>query len=586
MKPSALAYTRVRLRDRIRRRFQAETAIPRKLLTVTLVSLIVALFSASLFPLGAWQQAAPDTPGAPVTLDGETLLRLIEKGDHLSAEARAAEVTGRIESVAANRAIPVSSIHFVNVNTAGGMSVILASGTLLLGISDADAAAAGCTREELAADYAGRLQRAIQKYRDEWSPKKLFKAGAKSLAITLFCAALWIAFRRAQGRIRTRILRWSQSRLSTTKLFSSGIFSAGQISRAVLQLVRVLGWAVALVLLNAWLSLLLSFFPGTHSAIISVYSWIFSPLNVMWQAFVAYLPDMFFALVIAGLTRVAIKINALLFHEIENGRIKLEGFHTDWAGPTSKLVRATILALAVVVVFPYLPGSKSPAFQGVSIFVGVLLSLGSSSAVSNVIAGTIITYMRPFRVGDRVEIANIMGDVTEKSLLVTRLRTIKNETITIPNANILNTQIRNFSTEAKTEGLILHTSVTIGYDAPWRTVHELLLDAARSTELILAEPKPFILQTALNDFCVSYELNAYTAEANRMIDIYSALHQNIQDKFNKAGMEICTPHITAIRDANTIAIPEQYRPEGYVAPSFRVSVKGAPPIENRTGPAV
>ena len=226
----------------------------------------------------------------------------------------------------------------------------------------------------------------------------------------------------------------------------------------------------------------------------------------------------------------------------------------------------------MIVIFPYLPGSKSPAFQGISIFLGVLFSLGSTSAVANVVAGVILTYMRAFKLGDRVKIADTIGDVIEETLLVTRIRTIKNVEITIANAMVLSSHIINFSASAQREGLILHTAVTIGYDAPWRTVHQLLIDAALATEHILKEPKPFVFQTALDDFYVHYEVNAFTDQPNRMAAIYSDLHQNIQDKFNEKGVEIMSPHRSSVRDGNPIAIPDEYLPKDYVPPAFRLGL--------------
>ncbi|HEX6974471.1 MAG TPA: mechanosensitive ion channel domain-containing protein, partial [Vicinamibacterales bacterium] len=174
------------------------------------------------------------------------------------------------------------------------------------------------------------------------------------------------------------------------------------------------------------------------------------------------------------------------------------------------------------------------------------------------------------RIGERVKVGDAFGDIIETSLLVTRVRTIKNENITIPNGIVLSSAVTNYSRAARTLGLILHTSVTIGYDAPWRKIHDLLLDAARGTPGILPEPHPFVWQTALNDFYVTYEINAYTDQPNHMIDIYAALHARIQDTFYAAGVEIMSPHFTAIRDGNTIAIPEASRPADYRAPSFRV----------------
>jgi len=233
-------------------------------------------------------------------------------------------------------------------------------------------------------------------------------------------------------------------------------------------------------------------------------------------------------------------------------------------------VRVLVLALAAVVVFPYLPGAKSPAFQGISIFLGVLLSLGSSSAVANAVAGTILNYTRSFGIGDMVRIGDTFGEVVEKGLLVTRVLTPKRETIAIPNGTVMGSAVKNYSTEAKTTGVALYTTVTIGYDAPWRRVHELLIGAALATRDIVRDPAPYVLQTALNDFYVSYELNVYTSTPKRMPNIYSELHQNIQDKFNEGGIEINSPHYAAVRDGNTTTIPAPYLPKSYQAPSFRV----------------
>jgi small-conductance mechanosensitive channel len=226
---------------------------------------------------------------------------------------------------------------------------------------------------------------------------------------------------------------------------------------------------------------------------------------------------------------------------------------------------------ALVMAFPYLPGSESEAFKGVSIFLGVLFSLGSTSAVANVVAGLILNYTRAFSIGDRVRIGDVEGDVIFKTLLVTHIRTVKNVEITLPNSTVLGGAVHNFSMAAKESPLILHTSITIGYDAPWRRVHELLISAAQSTQYILSNPPPFVLQTALNDFYVSYQINAYTDHPHEMARIYSELHQNIQDKFNEGGVEIMSPHYSQLRDGNTTTIPESYRPEDYTAPGHRVT---------------
>jgi small-conductance mechanosensitive channel len=288
------------------------------------------------------------------------------------------------------------------------------------------------------------------------------------------------------------------------------------------------------------------------------------------------LPNLFFLAAIVVVAYYVTRFVKFLFIQVARGALTLPGFYPDWAMPTYKIARFLIAAFTLVVAFPYLPGSSSPAFQGVSIFFGLLFSLGSSSAIGNIVAGVVLTYTRAFQLGDRVKVGDTVGDVIEKTLLVTRIRTIKNVEIAIPNAMVLSSHIINFSSSAKEEGLILNTTVTIGYDAPWRTVHQLLMDAALATENVLQEPKPFVLQTALNDFYVSYEINAYTDRPSAMAGTYSQLHQNIQDAFNKAGVEIMSPHYSALRDGNQPAVPEEDLPRNYSAPGFRlVSLENA-----------
>jgi len=225
--------------------------------------------------------------------------------------------------------------------------------------------------------------------------------------------------------------------------------------------------------------------------------------------------------------------------------------------------------------WPHIPGSDSDIFKGVSVFIGIIFSLGSSSAISNAVAGLVITYMRPFKVGDRIKIGELSGDVLEKTLLVTRIRTIKNENITIPNSTILAGHTINYTTSAKETGLILHTGVTIGYDVPWKQVHELLIKAALATNGIMQDEnhKPFVFQTSLDDFYVAYQINAFTDQSNRMAGIYSYLHQNIQDFFNEGGVEIMSPHYRAARDGNMTSIPANYLSKDYQIPSFNVSMK-------------
>lgn len=334
--------------------------------------------------------------------------------------------------------------------------------------------------------------------------------------------------------------------------------------------ITILFLSLWVIIVYVYITLIFGIFPFSRGWSASLVSFILSPVLSVWSSFTGYLPNLFYIVVIAAAFYYLNRFVEFLFNEIEKGTVQFSGFHNEWATPTYKVVRFLIIILAVISIFPYLPGSDSPIFQGISVFVGLLLSLGSTSAIANIVAGVVLTYMRPFKLGDRVKIADTMGDVIEKTLLVTRVRTPRNVEITVPNSMVLGNHIINFSSSANDLGLILHTTVTIGYDVPWQKVHQLLIDAASSTEQILDDPKPFVLQTALTDFSVAYELNAYTNNPNGMARIYSALHAAIQDKFNEAGIEIMSPIYNAVRDGNQSTIPEDYLPKDYKKPSFNI----------------
>jgi small-conductance mechanosensitive channel len=335
-------------------------------------------------------------------------------------------------------------------------------------------------------------------------------------------------------------------------------------------LIRYSRYVVILLLLLVYLSVVFSIFPQTRGVVTSLLDILLGALGDGWEAFISYLPKLLNLAIVILITYYALKLIHFFFGAIAKGTISFRNFYPEWAEPTYQIVRVLVIALAIVAAFPYIPGSDSPAFQGITIFMGALFSLGSTSVVANIVAGLVLTYTRAFKIGDRVQIADTIGDVTERTLLVTRVRTIKNVDITIPNSMVLSSHIINYSALSLEKRLILPATVTIGYDSPWRDVHTALIRAAQSTPGILPEPKPFVLQTSLDDFYVSYELNAYTDQPNQMAVIYSDLHQNIQDSFNEAGIEIMSPHYSALRDGNRTTVPEDYLPKKYRPPSFRV----------------
>jgi small-conductance mechanosensitive channel len=536
--------------------------------------LVLALVVPAGAPGATSQGPGGEPSGARVEFDGQTLFSVQERVLAFSPEDRAAAITKRIREISETVSNSTNTIGVVETDVD---SEIVFGDRVIMAVTDRDAKAAGRPRQALAADYATAIQRAIEAHRKTYSLKSIALGAAFLLLATIILVVAFILIGRFFTRAYATINALCGTKIRSIRIQALEVLSADRMAALLIGLLKGVHVAVVLVLIYFYLPLAFSFFPWTHGLAGTLFGYVFSPLRVVIKGFVSYLPNVFFIAVIVAVAYYINKFVKLIFWGIERGTIVFPGFHRDWADPTFKIVRFLIIAFTAVVIAPYLPGAHSPAFQGVTIFLGVLFSLGSTATIANVVAGVILTYMRAFKIGDRVKIADTVGDVLDRTLWVTRVRTIKNVHVTIPNAMVLGSHIINYSSAALGAGLILHTSVTIGYDAPWKTVHALLIAAARATDHILKEPAPYVLQTGLNDFFVTYELNAYTNQPVLMAKIYSDLHQNIQDQFNQAGVEIMSPHYSALRDGNRIAIPDDHLPKGYRAPAFRVGPPGAEP---------
>ena len=396
------------------------------------------------------------------------------------------------------------------------------------------------------------------------------------LATGILAVLLWLLARLGR-RLHQRVEDGYQRLSADPRVGRAATVRATRARRRLRTVVAIANTALAVAVVAAWLQVVLQVLPWSRPYARLIYRYLSEPIRTLWLGLLGFVPNLFYLAAIALTTFLILRLVHTVFKEIAIGNIRLASFPDDWAEPTYKLVRALLLAVAFVGAFPYIPGSQSPAFQGISIFLGLLVSLSSSSALSNIIAGTILTYTRAFRRGDIVRIGETLGEVTVKRLLVTHVRTYKNVVVSIPNSLILATQVLNYTTLAAERGLIAHTSVTIGYDAPWREFDELLIAAALSTEGVLEDPPPFVLQTALNDFSVAYEINAFVASPLPLPRTYSALHANIQECFGKAGVEIMSPNYLALRDGNQVTIPTAHLASDYVAPAFRVAARRSAP---------
>ncbi|HWB24493.1 MAG TPA: mechanosensitive ion channel family protein [Chitinophagaceae bacterium] len=511
--------------------------------------------------------------GYAVTLNNDTLFNIYTKTGSFSASERASAITARIKKLYDD---PFFSADSLTLNqTDNGFDLLYDNETLILSVTTLDALWLNIDIKQLADQRLAKVKAVITAEKKANSLQNWLKRIGLAAIIILALSALVIVINKLFRRIVHFLTRNKSLYGDGLTIRKIKLLTARRLKVIVLKANNILRIIVIILVIYLSLPLLFSVFPETKAWRDTLLDWVLTPTKSALSGILHFLPNLFTILVIYFIFRYTIKGIKYFVTEIEKGNITVKGFHPDWAHPTFNILKFLLYAFMVVLIWPYLPGSNSVAFQGVSVFVGIIFSLGSSNAISNMVAGLVITYMRPFKIGDRIKIGDITGDVIEKTMLVTRVRTIKNEDITIPNSSVLSSSTTNFSANTRPEdkGLIVHTTVTIGYDAPWKDVQQALIKAALRTDMILPEPVPFVLQTSLDDFYVSYQLNAYTREANKQALIYSQLHQHIQDCFNEAGIEIMSPHYRAARDGNTTTIPPDYLGKDYTAPGFKVNVE-------------
>ncbi len=356
------------------------------------------------------------------------------------------------------------------------------------------------------------------------------------------------------SRISQKIKYFRDTRFRVIKFQNLEIFTPNRMVSILMLAVKYFRYGIFFIIGLLFITLVFSLYPQTQGLAQILLEKINYVLSELWGNLLTFLPNLFALIFITILTRLALRLLRFFYDGLQQGKIKFSSIHPEVVEPTYQLLRFLVIAFALVAAFPYIPGSSSPMFRGLSIFVGFLISLGSTSLVTNIISGIVLTYSRGLKISDRVRIGDTEGDVIDRTLLITRVRTIKNVIVTIPNVIVMQNEIENYSSQAREAGLILHTSVTIGYDAPWRQVQNLLVKAALETTEILDRPQPFVLKTSLNDHHITYELNAFTKMAVRKEDIYSELHQNILDKFNHAEVEILSPTYFAFRDGQETTI--------------------------------
>jgi len=505
--------------------------------TLFAVLLTIAIFQ----PLASAQPPAQPAEGVPVRLDGEVLFYVRTPNGTLSAAERARGGEQRLLRIAGD---PFYSEDLFALRQNGDAVTALYRDEIIGVITPEDASGVPGGPPALASQILQNVKAAIARHRARLLPAAWIRAGIiVGFSTLLLVAAIYVL----RQLYRARAERMAHQRHEA-------------IAAVHRQLLRLAFVALVGTLLFIYLEIAFSAIPLTRAYSLTVIDYVVRPLDVLWSGFRLHITDFFFILVVIALTYFLLKVLHWALSASATGAISLPFVSSDWALPLFKIVRIFVFILAMVTIYPYIPGSSTEAFKGIGLVGGALLTLGASSTAGNFIGGLVLIFTDTFRIGDIVRIGDIRGAVIETNLLITRIRTPKNDIVTMPNSAIMTGHLVNYSTKAREEGVILHTSVTIGYDAPWRTVHQLLVDAALKTPSIVPDPAPFVLQTSLNDFFVTYEINAYTQRPDRMAKIYAELHENIQDSFNAAGVEIMSPHYTSLRDGNADTMPNPQAP--------------------------
>lgn len=539
------------------------------------VKLIVnVLFAAIVLIMFSGQSTIGQTPpaqtseGAAVVVKGKRLFYFYANVGEYTPRQRAIMASEALQRLAENPEFDVDSIRVQE--TSSGTDIVSGS-TVIATVTPEDAKIAQSSTTQMANNFASRVRLAVSARKEETTASRMALGVGLTIASTIVLLLSLILISKLATDLCIVIRRQRGHGIKGLRIQKAELIGANALADLLLTFVKFSQILLWFALIATYIVQVLGFFPSTKHLAKAVMANTVAPLASIWERVLEYFPSLVMLVLIGLVTYAVMAFARFFFDSLRDETIKFADFDPDWAEPTYKLSRFLILAFSLMVALPYLPGWESPAFKQVGLVIGILVSFGSTGVVSNVMAGAVLTYTNAFKFGDRIKIGETVGDIVEKNLFVTKVRTPKNEVVSIPNGTIMTSNVTNYSTLAREKQLILYTSVTIGYDEPWENVEACLLAAAAESYGLLQEPKPFILQNELADFYVEYQLNVYTELANEMPIVYSELHKKIQDKFNEAGMEIMSPHIFAVRDGNEIAIPKQYRGDNYKRPTFGIT---------------
>lgn len=496
------------------------------------------------------------TKGVPLVIDSDTLFTLYARRGGLKPEERVAKARETILILGKKLTMRPDSVYTFESES---ITDIMLGEKVIVSITEQDALWQNTTRQELAGAYASIIAQKISSLHAAYGLQKKIKSCLLFIAVIIGQVALIVLTNKLFRRLRMYAHRFAKRKFKVISVKGYELLNVNKQRKVLLAGVGGLKYIVILIQLVISMLILFLIFPETESYVSLILSYIWDPAKGLFMSFVRFIPDIFKIALICILFRYILRAVRYFFTEIANENLKINGFYADWALPTYNILRFLLYSFMIIMIWPLLPNSDSAVFQGVSVFIGLIISLGSTTIIGNLMAGFIITYMRPFRIGDQIRLGETVGEVIEKTPFVIRIQTPKKEIITIPNSFVLSSHTTNYSTAAKDSGIIIYSDITVGYEVPRQQVEELLIEAALKTEGVLKKPEPFVLIKSLPDFYCCFQINAYTKKDQILPRTYSALHKNIIDIFNQAGIEIMSPHFYAQRDGNQTMIPRQYK---------------------------
>ena len=493
------------------------------------------------------------TKGTSLVIEGDTLLTLYAKRGGVSSAERIGRAERIMLSMGKRLTMKPDSIFIFESEYA---TDIMNNEQVILTLTDLDGLWQNTTRQDLAVQYLPLITNKVKALHEEYGLSTKIKGLLLSLLVIFIQGLLIFTTYKMFRRLRYYIYQ-KRTRLRAITFKDYEFLDVHKQVRVLMFLSKILRLIIVLLQLFITIPILFSIFPETEHLAYTLFSYFWNPLSDIVMLVVGYLPKLIKIIVICLCFKYLNKSLKYFANEIATGKLRITGFYDDWAFPTYYILRFLIISFMFVMIWPLLPNSESAIFQGVSVFVGLVISLGSTTVIGNLMAGMVLTYMRSFKIGDDIKLNDgVTGSVIEKTPFVTRIRTPKNNIVTVPNSTVMSAQTVNYTMSAQKQGVIVHSDIGVSYEYDRVYIEQLLIEAALKSKGVLAHPRPFVLVKTLEDFYCYYQINAYTKDVKTLARVYSSLHGNIMDVMHGQGIELVAPHFMAKRDGSKTLIPE------------------------------